>query len=119
METIFPILIGTSIGFGFFYENLKLKKKYRLSLQQNNWYSKTLNSYYSLAKKAMKEREYFYKYQYKSEIWQADCELLIRELLQRKDEDGKPIFIPLYVSDYKSNKTFISLLSRNQINLSL
>jgi len=27
MEQLLPILIGTSVGFGFFYENLKLQKQ--------------------------------------------------------------------------------------------
>ncbi len=29
MEQLLPILIGTGIGFGFFYENLKLQKQIR------------------------------------------------------------------------------------------
>ena len=96
MDRLLPILIGASIGFGFFYENLKLNKK---------------------IKKAILEREFYFKNRFQSQIWQVDSEVLVRELLERKGDDGKPLFIPLCIPDSKNNNLVVSLLSRKKINL--
>jgi len=37
MDQLLPILIGASIGFGFYYENLKLNKKIKKVVNQNEW----------------------------------------------------------------------------------
>ncbi len=51
MDRLLPILIGASIGFGFFYENLKLNKKIKKVVNQNDWYSKRFVKHHQIIKK--------------------------------------------------------------------
>ena len=37
MDQLLPIFIGASIGFGFYNENLKLYKKIKKVVNQNEW----------------------------------------------------------------------------------
>ena len=117
MEQLLPILIGASIGFGFFYENLKLNKKIKKVVNQNEWYSKRFAKHHQMIKKAILEREYYHKNRYQAQLWQVDSEVLVRELLERKGDDGKPLFIPLCLPDSNNNNLVVSLLSRKKINL--
>ena len=117
MDRLLPILIGASIGFGFFYENLKLNKKIKKVVNQNEWYSKRFVKHHQIIKKAILEREYYYKNRFQSQVWQVDSEILVRELLERKGDDGKPLFIPLCIPDSNNNNLVVSLLSRKRIEL--
>jgi len=117
MDRLLPILIGASISFGFFYENLKLNKKIKKLVIQNEWYSKRFIKHHQMIKKAILEREYYYKNYYQAQLWQVDSEVLVRELLQRRGDDGKPLFIPLCIPDSNNNNLVVSLLSRKRIKL--
>ncbi len=61
MEQLLPILIGTSVGFGFFYENLKLQKQIKEVEFERNQIKNQIDRYFRQMKSAVigeKESEY-------------------------------------------------------------
>ena len=55
MEQLLPILIGTSVGFGFFYENLKLQKLIKQVEFERNQLKNQIDRYFRQMKRAVSE----------------------------------------------------------------
>ena len=55
MEQLLPILIGTSIGFGFFYENLKLQKQIKKIEWEREQIKNQIDRYFRQMKRAVGE----------------------------------------------------------------
>ena len=92
MEQMLPILIGTSIGFGFFYENFKLQKQIRKVKSERDQIKKQIDRYFRQMKRSIAEAKKHREYRYESELWRVDSQELLEELLKRVDDDGEPIF---------------------------
>tara|TARA_B100001109_G_C18643593_1_gene371759 strand:+ start:187 stop:543 length:357 start_codon:yes stop_codon:yes gene_type:complete len=92
MEQLLPILIGTSIGFGFFYENLKLQKQIKEVEVERDQIKNQIDRYFRQMKRAIGETKKHMAYRYESELWRVDSQELLEELLKRVDDDGEPIF---------------------------
>tara|TARA_X000000368_G_C22423543_1_gene447174 strand:+ start:90 stop:449 length:360 start_codon:yes stop_codon:yes gene_type:complete len=117
MEQLLPILIGTSIGFRFFYENLKLQKQIKhlrddINLNKKFFYRSLLDR-----NVAMAEAKKHKNYRYQSELWKADSDQLVDELLKRTDDNGQPLFIAHCVSDEFTKKRLVGLIVRKKIVL--
>ena len=69
MEQLLPILIGTGIGFGFFYENLKLQKQIRKVEGERDQIKNQIDRYFRQMKRAVGEAKKHMKYRYESELW--------------------------------------------------
>ena len=116
MEQLLPILIGTSIGFGFFYENLKLQKRIKqlrddIHLNKKFFYRNVLDK-----RMAMAEAKKHMKYRYESELWRVNSEDLVDELLKRIGDDGEPIFTAACRNE-GLKKRIIFLMTREKIYL--
>ncbi len=92
MEQLLPILIGTSIGFRFFYENLKLQQQIKEIEVERDQIKNQIDRYFRQMKRAVGEAKKHMKYRYESELWRVGSQELLEELLKRVDDDGKPIF---------------------------
>jgi len=92
MEQLLPILIGTSIGFGFFYENLKLQKQIKEVEVERDQIKNQIDRYFRQMKRAIRETKKHMEYRYESELWRVGSQELLEELLKRVDDDGEPIF---------------------------
>ena len=92
MEQLLPILIGTSIGFAFFYENLKLQKRIRKVEGERDQIKNQIDSFLRQMKRVISEAKKHMEYRYESELWRVGSQDLLEELLKRVDDDGEPIF---------------------------
>ena len=92
MEQLLPILIGTSIGFRFFYENLKLQKQIKKVEVERDQIKNQIDRYFRQMKRAIRETKKHMEYRYESELWRVGSQELLEELLKRMDDDGEPIF---------------------------
>ena len=117
MEQLLPILIGTSVGFGFFYENLKLQKQIKQVEFERNQIINQIDRYIRLMKRAVSESKKHMEYRYQSELWKTDSEKLIDELLTRTDDIGQPLFIAHCVSDEFTKNRLVGLIVRKKIVL--
>tara|TARA_B100000900_G_C20337902_1_gene616965 strand:- start:174 stop:533 length:360 start_codon:yes stop_codon:yes gene_type:complete len=117
MEKLLPILIGTSIGFGFYYENLKLQKQIKEVQIERDDIKKQIYRYFINTKRAVAEAKKNKHYRYQSEIWKADSEQLVDELLTRTDEIGQPLFLAHCVSDEFTKNRLVGLIVRKKIVL--
>ena len=117
MEQLLPILIGISIGFGFFYENLKLQKRIKqlrddIHLNKKFFYRNVLDR-----RMAMAEAKKHINYRYQSVLWKVDSDELVEELLKRIDDTGQPLFIAHCVSDEFTKNRLVGLIVRKKIVL--
>ncbi len=55
MEQLLPILIGASIGFGFFYENFKLQKQIKKVEGERDQIKTQIDRYFRQMKRAIGE----------------------------------------------------------------
>ena len=92
MEQLLPILIGASIGFGFFYENFKLQKQIKKVEGERDQIKTQIDRYFRQMKRAIGEAKKHMEYRYESELWRANSQDLLEELLKRVGDDGEPIF---------------------------
>ena len=92
MERLLPILIGASIGFGFFYENFKLQKQIKKVEGERDQIKTQIDRYFRQMKRAIGEAKKHMEYRYESELWRVNSEDLVEELLKRVGDDGEPIF---------------------------
>ena len=60
MEQLLPILIGTSISFGFFYENLKLQKQIKEVEVERDQIKNQIDRYFRQMKRAVSEAKKTY-----------------------------------------------------------
>ena len=117
MEQLLPILIGTSVGFGFFYENLKLQKQIKQVEFERNQIKNQIDRYFRQMKRAVSEAKKHMEYRYQSEPWKTDIEKLVDELLTRTDDIGQPLFIAHCVSDEFTKNRLVGLIVRKKIVL--
>ena len=117
MEQLLPILIGTSVGFGFFYENLKLQKQIKQVEFERNQIKNQIDRYFRLMKRAVSIATKHMEYRYQSELWKTDSEKLVDELLTRTDDIGQPLFIAHCVSDEFTKNRLVGLIVRKKIVL--
>ena len=117
MEQLLPILIGTSVGFKFFYENLKLQKQIKQVEFERNQIKNQIDRYFRLMKRAVSEAKKHMEYRYQSELWKTDSEKLVDELLTRTDDIGQPLFIAHCVSDEFTKNRLVGLIVRKKIVL--
>ena len=117
MEQLLPILIGTSIGFGFFYENLKLQKQIKEVEVERDQIKNQIDRYFRKMKRAISETKKHMAYRYESELWRVDSQELLEELLKRVDDDGEPIFTAACRKE-GLKKRVVFLSARKEIYLS-
>jgi len=116
MEQLLPILIGTSIGFGFFNENLKLQKQIRNVEGERDQIKNQIDRYFRQMKRAIAETKKHMEYRYESELWRVNCEDLVDELLKRIGDDGEPIFTAACRNE-GLKKRIVFLMTREKIFL--
>jgi hypothetical protein len=116
MEQLLPILIGTSIGFGFFNENLKLQKQIRKVEGERDQVKNQIDRYFRQLKRAIGEAKKHMKYRYESELWRVNSEELVDELLKRIGDDGEPIFTAACRNE-GLKKRIVFLMTREKIYL--
>ena len=116
MEQLLPILIGTSIGFRFFYENLKLQKQIKEIEGERDQIKNQIDRYFRQMKRAVGEAKKHMKYRYESELWRVNSEDLVDELLKRIGDDGEPIFTAACRNE-GLKKRIIFLMTREKIYL--
>ena len=92
MEQLLPILIGASIGFGFFYKNFKLQKQIKKVEGERDQIKTQIDRYFRQMKRAIGEAKKHMEYRYESELWRVNSQDLLEELLKRVGDDGEPIF---------------------------
>ncbi len=116
MEQLLPILIGTSIGFRFFYENLKLQQQIKEIEGERDQIKNQIDRYFRQMKRAVGEAKKHMKYRYESELWRVNSENLVEELLKRVGDDGEPIFTAACRNE-GLKKRIIFLMTREKIYL--
>jgi len=116
MEKLLPILIGTSICFGFYYENLKLQKQIRKVEIERNQIKNQIDWYFRQMMRVVDEAKKHIKYRYESELWRVNSEDLVDELLKRIGDDGKPIFTAACRNE-GLKKRIVFLMTREKIYL--
>jgi hypothetical protein len=116
MEQLLPILIGTSIGFRFFYENLKLQKQIRKVEVERDQTANQIDRYFRQMKRAIAETKKHMGYRYESELWKVNTQDLLEELLKRVGDDGEPIFTAACRNE-GFKKRVIFLITREKIYL--
>ena len=116
MEQLLPILIGTSIGFGFFYENLKLQKQIKEVEVERDQIKNQIDRYFRQMKRAIRETKKHMEYRYESELWRVGSQELLEELLKRVDDDGEPIFTAACKNE-GLKKRIVFLMTREKIYL--
>ena len=116
MEQLLPILIGTSIGFRFFYENLKLQQQIKEIEGERDQIKNQIDRYFSQMKRAVGEAKKHMKYRYESELWRVNSEDLVEELLKRVGDDGEPIFTAACRNE-GFKKRVVFLITREKIYL--
>lgn len=117
MVQFFQILFGTYIGLIYFNKYQTLIKDNKKLGEERDYLNKRIDyaqrkyvKYHQVAKRAV-------KYQFRNELWQIDTEGLIRELLKRTDDNGKPIIYPHTIRDEKGKNILVGMLSTKKIDL--
>ena len=116
MEQLIHVLMAT-ISFGFCLRNLKLQKQIKDIEDERDKIKKQINRYFMSTKRAIAESRKHMEYRYQSELWKADSEQLVNELLKRTDDYGQPLFVAHCVSDEFTKNRLVGLIVRKKIVL--
>lgn len=116
MEHLLSVFIGL-VSLRFLYKNIKLQEQLSKTETERDNIKKQINRYFMKTKIAIAESRKHMEYRYQSELWKADSEQLVDELLKRTDDEGQPIFIAHCVSDEFTKNRLVSLIVKKKIVL--